>query len=58
MHQDPEERSSDPTAEPVQGTKPKLRASVEGFPVEAWVGRGPPQGRGIGSSSPGSSPQV
>ena len=46
MHQDPEERSSDPTAEPVQETKPKLCASVEGFPVEAWVGRGLPQGQG------------
>ena len=35
-----------PTAEPVQEAKPKLRASVEGFPVEAWVGRGSPQGQG------------
>ena len=29
-----------------QETEPKQSASVGGFPVEAWVGRGFPQGQG------------
>ena len=41
MHQDPEEKSSDP-----QETEPKLGTSVGGSPVEVWVGRGSPQGLG------------
>ena len=41
LHQDPEERSSDP-----KETEPKPPASVGGPPVAVWVGRGSPQGRG------------
>ena len=29
-----------------QETEPKLPASVDGAPVQAWVSRGPPQGWG------------
>ena len=39
-----------------QETEPKLPASAGGSAVEAWVGRGSPQGRGTGSSSLGRSP--
>ena len=41
MHQDSEERSSDP-----KETDPKLPASVGGSPVELGVGKGSPQGWG------------
>ena len=47
-----------PTAEPVQEAKPKLRASVEGFPVEAWVGRGSLLGLGHWQQLSGEVPLV
>ena len=41
VHQDPGERSSDPTTD-----DPDLPGSVQESPVEAWVGGGLLQGQG------------
>ena len=39
-----------------QETEPKLSASVGGSPVEAWVGRGSPQGWGYWQQQSGKAP--